>query len=168
MKITEAHQGDAITAIESLARTIWHEHFTPIIGQAQVEYMLEKFQSASAIQKQIDSGYIYLLAEDEGDNIGYAGLLPDMNDRALQLSKFYLLKDSRGQGLGRQLMAHIEAICHQQHTDCIWLTVNRHNCGPIAAYERMGFIKTDEIIQDIGDGYVMDDFIMEKRLSSPV
>lgn len=129
--------------------------------------MLEKFQSASAMQKQIDSGYIYLLAEHEGHNIGYAGLLPDVGNKSMQLSKFYLLKESRGQGWGRQLMDYIEAICHQSHIDRICLSVNRHNSGPVAVYEKMGFIKTDAIVQDIGGGYVMDDFIMEKRLSSP-
>jgi len=129
--------------------------------------MLQKFQSARAIRQQIDSGYTYLLAQQDGNNIGYAGIHLDITANALQLSKFYLLKEKRSQGFGRLFMEHIESICHQQHIDRIWLTVNRHNVGPIAAYRRMGFIKTDEIVQDIDGGYVMDDFIMEKKLSSP-
>ena len=167
LKFFEAYSEAEIAAIESLANTIWHEHFTPIIGQAQVGYMLEKFQNKQAIRQQMDSGYIYILAQQNDENIGYAGIHPDKTNHALQLSKFYLLKEKRGQGLGQQFMDYIEAICHQQHIDRIWLTVNRHNTGPIAAYKRMGFIITQEIVQDIGDGYVMDDFIMEKKLSSP-
>jgi len=167
MKFSEAHSKEEITAIESLADRIWHEHFIPIIGQAQVQFMLEKFQSARAIRQQIDNGYIYLLAQQGGQNIGYAAIHPNMTEHSLQLSKFYILEEKRGQGLGRQFLDYIETICHQQHIDRIWLTVNRHNSRPIAAYERMGFIKIDEVVQDIGSGYVMDDFIMEKKLSSP-
>jgi len=166
MNIIEAQSADEIAAIESLADEIWHEHFTPIIGTAQVEYMLEKFQSRSAIRQQINSGYTYLLLQHEGRYIGYASLLADSNQQAIQLSKFYLLKDQRGQGFGRLLMEHIETISLHQQIHRVWLTVNRHNNGPIAAYKKMGFTQIDEVIQDIGNGYLMDDFIMEKRLSS--
>jgi len=166
MKVIKVQSADEIAAIESLANEIWHEHFTPIIGTEQVEYMLEKYQSSLVIRQQINSGHIYLLVQREGRNIGYASFLTDSSRDAIQLSKFYLLNEQRGQGIGRRLMEHIETTCHQQHIHRIWLTVNRHNNGPITAYKKMGFTQIDEVIQDIGNGYVMDDFIMEKRLSS--
>jgi len=166
MKVIIAKSEDEIATIESLADEIWHEHFTPIIGVKQVEYMLEKYQSSSVIRQQINSGHIYLLVQREGRNIGYASFLADSIHNNVQLSKFYLLNKQRDQGIGRLLMEHIETICQQQHIHRIWLTVNRHNSGPIAAYKKMGFTQTGEVIQDIGSGYVMDDFIMEKRLSS--
>ncbi len=166
MNIVEVHSTDNIETVASLAREIWNEHFTPLIGQAQVNYMLKQFQSPSSIRKQISSGHVYFLAQQNNRNIGYAGVIPDNEKATLQLSKFYMLQQLRGQGLGRELMHYIEALCRNRQITRIWLTVNRHNAAPIAAYEKMGFIRTDEVVQDIGGGYVMDDFIMEKQLSS--
>ncbi|MDT8376386.1 MAG: GNAT family N-acetyltransferase [Mariprofundaceae bacterium] len=166
MQIINAHSDSEIASIAALASEIWREHFTPIIGRPQVEYMLEKFQSPSSIRKQIDSGSVYLLVQQESRNIGYASFIPDSGSNSARLSKFYLLKSVRGQGLGRKLMHHIELLCRGRQINRIWLTVNRHNSGPIAVYEKMGFIKTDAVVQDIGAGYVMDDFIMVKQLSS--
>jgi GNAT superfamily N-acetyltransferase len=167
MNIIIAHSDSEIASIAALASEIWWEHFTPIIGQAQVNYMLEQFQSPPSIRKQIDSGHLYFLAQQKNRSIGYAGLIPDNEKHTAQLSKFYLLQQMRGQGLGRELMHYIETLCQNRQITRIWLTVNRHNAAPIAAYKKMGFIRTDQIIQDIGAGYVMDDFIMEKQLSSP-
>ena len=166
LNIVTARSENEIHELASLAAEIWHEHFTPIIGLEQVEYMLEKFQSAAAIRQQIDSGAIYLMAHEKEANIGYACLIPDISTRSAQLSKLYLLYSVRGRGLGRELLANIESLCLKMDIERLWLTVNRHNSGPISAYQKMGFSKTDEVVMDIGGGYVMDDFIMEKRLSS--
>jgi len=167
MNIVDVHSSKDIEVVANLAKEIWSEHFTPIIGQAQVSYMLEKFQSREAILQQVENGSIYLLVQHNSQNVGYAGLIPDSKNSSLQLSKFYLRKSVRGQGLARELMYFIETLCKKQKITRIWLTVNRHNTPPIAAYKKMNFITTDEIVQDIGSGYVMDDFIMEKKLSSP-
>ena len=49
-----------INDIAILANEIWHQHFIPIIGEAQVEYMVAKFQSYPAITGQIQNdGYEY-------------------------------------------------------------------------------------------------------------
>ena len=47
-----------IAAVSRMAREIWEEHYIPLIGRAQVDYMVAKFQSAEAIRAQIDSGYV--------------------------------------------------------------------------------------------------------------
>jgi len=166
LNISEIRTGSEIASIATLADEIWHEHFTPIIGTAQVEYMLEKFQSPDAIRQQINSGHIYMAVQMDGDLIGYAGLIPDIKNRSIQLSKFYILKSFRRHGIGRELMRHIERLCLEKQIDRIWLTVNRHNSDSIAAYFKMGFSKTGETVSDIGNGFVMDDFMMEKRLTS--
>jgi diphthamide synthase (EF-2-diphthine--ammonia ligase) len=46
-----------ITAVVRLAREIWQEHYEPIIGQKQVDYMLEKFQSEKALVEQLGESY---------------------------------------------------------------------------------------------------------------
>lgn len=146
----------------SLAQNIWREHFTPIIGAAQVEYMLEKFQSAPAVKTQIKEGYAYFLFYLNGTAIGYTGIHPE--ESSLFLSKLYLKKESRGKGYSRQAMDFLEGLCREKGLKKIWLTVNRHNPIAIRAYKAMGFSVIREQKADIGNGFVMDDYIMEKPL----
>jgi tRNA pseudouridine65 synthase len=146
-----------------LAATIWHEYYTPIIGHDQVVYMLDKFQSPQAIQQQIEhDGFLYYLITDESDReIGYIGLQPQEN--TLFISKFYLLHDCRRKGYGRKAMRFIEQQARELGLDRLSLTVNRHNSA-VKAYKRLGFNEVGPQVQNIGDGYVMDDYVFEKHV----
>ena len=144
-----------------MAREIWTAHYTPIIGPAQVAYMLERFQSEEAIARQIATGgYEYYLAPDAG----YLALVPDRDRQRVLLSKIYVREDRRGTGLGRAMVAQAETRCAELGCRELWLTVNKHNAGSIAFYERMGFRKTGAVVTDIGNGFVMDDWRMAKRI----
>ena len=159
MTIQAVETSDQIAAVPQLARTIWEEHYTPIIGAAQVAYMLEKYQSAAAITRQIrEEGYAYYLIGE----VGYLSIQkrPD----ALFLSKLYLLAAYRGRGLGRRAVEFIADKAEKMHRDTIELTVNKHNATAIAAYEGMGFERCEAVVADIGGGFVMDDYVMRKRL----
>lgn len=163
MKLERAERREQIAAVAALARDIWTEHYAPIIGVAQVGYMLEKFQSEEAIARQIaEEGYEYYLAPEAG----YLALVPDLARKSVLLSKIYVKAGMRGTGLGRALMAFAEARCGELGCGELWLTVNRNNAGSIAFYERMGFRKTQELVTDIGGGFVMDDWRMAKRMAS--
>ena len=52
-------------------------------------------------------------------------------------------------------------LCREQGLTALYLTVNRENIGSIAAYIAMGFRTVREQVTDIGEGYVMDDLVME-------
>lgn len=147
----------------TLADGIWHEHFTPIIGGAQVEYMVEKFQSVPAVTEQLRQGYEYFLLLLEGRAVGYTGIHAENGE--LFLSKLYLRKENRGKGYARQAMNFLEELCRQRGLSKIWLTVNRHNDNTIAAYKAMGLTIVREQKADIGGGFFMDDYIMEKPIS---
>jgi GNAT superfamily N-acetyltransferase len=150
-----------IAEVAGLARDIWTAHYTPIIGSAQVEYMLERFQSEEAIARQIaEEGYEYYLAP----GAGYFALVPDRAAGRVLLSKIYVREDRRGTGLGRAMAAQAEARCAELGCRELWLTVNKHNAGSIAFYERMGFRKTNAVVTDIGAGFVMDDWRMAKTV----
>jgi diamine N-acetyltransferase len=149
--------------ISDLAKSIWTEHYTPIIGLDQVNYMLEKFQSEIAIQNQINiDNYKYYLIIDENIAIGYLSIKND--DDALFLSKLYIDKSCRGKGLGKIAINFIEEQAKDLNCLTIYLTVNKYNINSIMAYQKMGFIKTEELFIDIGNGYTMDDFRMEKLI----
>ena len=162
MNLERVASPEQIAAVAALARETWTQHYVPIIGAAQVEYMLAKFQSAEAIARQIAAeGYEYYLAP----GAGYLALVPDPAKKSLLLSKIYVKASARGTGLGRALAEFAERRCCELGCNELWLTVNRNNAGSIAFYERLGFRKTQTLVTDIGGGYVMDDWRMAKPVA---
>lgn len=149
-------------ALEALAHEIWNEYFPPIIGQAQVDYMLEKFSSLEAIQRQTQEGYQYYFITQSGETAGYLTIKIDGDE--LFLSKLYIKAEHRGSGLGRLAMQFIRRQAENSASKYIRLTVNRDNASSIKAYEKMGFKTIEEKVMDIGSGFVMDDFIMRLEL----
>lgn len=155
-----------IAEVVSLAHEIWREHYIKIIGPDQVDYMLEKFQSVGVIGDALAQKHEYFLVCDAGQRaVGYVGIMPGVNESELQISKLYIQKQLRGHGLGQESLWFIEGICQQRGITKIWLTVNRNNNDSIAWYERMGFMNVGPTVKDIGGGFVMDDFRMEKKVS---
>jgi RimJ/RimL family protein N-acetyltransferase len=155
---TEEH----IAKVVSLAEEIWTEYYTPIIGKEQVEYMLGKFQSKESVSEQIKSGCRYFLIEEVGRFIGYAAVQPKGDE--LFLSKIYLKSSVRCKGYGGKTVKFLETLAREGRFKKITLTVNKYNSDSIKAYEKMGFKNVGSVIQDIGNGFVMDDYKMEKAV----
>lgn len=152
-----------ISKLEKLAREIWTEHYSPIIGKKQVEYMLNKYQSRDAIFSQIkDEGYKYFLIEGEKQAIGYIAVLP--KDETLFLSKYYVHISYRRKGIGRKALEFIEQLAYDLRLKKIYLTVNKNNKTAITVYEKLGFKNTGSVVTDIGNGFIMDDYKMEKDI----
>ena len=161
MKLERVETPEQIVAVAALAAEIWVQHYVPIIGAAQVVYMLDIFQSPEAIARQIASeGYEYYLAP----GAAYLALVPDGANKSMLLSKIYVRAALRGSGLGRALVEFAETRCAESGCRELWLTVNRNNAGSIAIYERMGFRKIRQVATDIGGGFVMDDWRMAKSV----
>jgi GNAT superfamily N-acetyltransferase len=161
LRVTTAEE---IKTVAALAREIWNAHFVPIIGQAQVDYMLEHIQSAGAIAGQIAAGHEYYLVLADRQNVGYCALVPCLEEARVQLSKLYLLEQQRGRGLGKAVVECVEERCRKLGARELWLTVNRHNAGPIGFYGHAGFVNAGTTVQDIGGGFVMDDYKMVKAI----
>lgn len=154
-----------IDAVAVLAHEVWNQHFPPIIGQEQVDYMLDKFQSVPAITRQIrKDGYEYYLIVEDDERAGYLALVPDDDGGSLQLSKLYLKQSCRGRGLGRTVLGWIEEERVPRGVRELWLTVNKDNAGSITFYQRVGFAIAGPIVTDIGGGFVMNDYRMVKSV----
>ena len=148
-----------------LAREIWWEHYPPIIGDKQVEYMVERFQNQNRIWQDIETGgFEYSLIEIDGDPHGYLSLKVDHKAHDLFISKLYLEKSARGKGVARQVINLLINRCRQDNLARIWLTVNKDNDKSIAAYRKLGFEIEKSIVTDIGQGFVMDDYVMRMTL----
>ncbi|WP_191859129.1 GNAT family N-acetyltransferase [Hanstruepera ponticola] len=144
-----------------LAHKIWNQHYEPIIGQDQVNYMVDKFQSESAITKQLEDGYLYFLIEHQSKPCGYLALVPNKSENKLMISKIYVDIDYRGLSLGTKLLEFTIKKAKTESFKTIWLTVNKYNTNSIKWYEKKGFRIIKEIVMDIGNGYVMDDYLLE-------
>lgn len=162
LSITSVKDLTDILTIQHLASIIWKEHYTAIIGVDQVNYMLKNFQSEMAIKEQIRQHYQYCLIHVEDQAIGYFST--QKNENSIFLSKLYVLKDFRGKGVGNFALSYIQNEALKLGCNRINLTVNKYNLNTIKAYQKMGFTIVDEIVSDIGNNFVMDDFVMEKML----
>lgn len=150
---------EALEDMSELASTIVKEHFDPIIGPAQNDYMIARFQSESSIAMQLSQGYRYFFVMDEGGScLGFLAFVahPD----SLYLSKFYLKRNQRGKGYAHQMMEFVIQAARARGFRSITLNVNRGNDARFA-YEAMGFriIRMESI--DIGGGFFMDDYVYE-------
>lgn len=161
-KITEVKTKEQIAEVARIAFLVWHEHYASILSKEQIDYMIDKFQSVEAVEQQIlhqDYRY-FLIGSDE--LVGYLGIKPEEN--TMFLSKLYILKEKRGLGYAKQLLEFLTGLCAECGIQNIYLTVNRYNVNSIQFYEKKGFQKIRTQTADIGKGYIMDDYIMEKTL----
>jgi GNAT superfamily N-acetyltransferase len=161
-KIKIANTATHYKHIAELADTIWREHYTSIIGPKQVDYMLLNFQSEQAIANQIETGYSYYIIEYDETPVGYLSFIKEKE--TLFLSKIYVLSNYRGKKIGKSAMSFTEDRAIKMGCNKIALTVNRFNTNSIKAYEKIGFIILGPIVKDIGNGFIMDDYKMEKSI----
>ena len=163
MKYLNVKTDEDINKLADLASEIWKEYWPKLLSPAQIDYMVAKFQSYNAIKEQLeDEGYVYNIMIEDGNNIGYFGLCP--KDDYLFLSKIYIKDNYRGKGLGREAFRKIIDIAKEHNKNAIRLTVNKYNSNTIKTYERWGFLTINDVVTDIGNDFVMDDYIMEYRL----
>ncbi len=162
IKIKIAKTTSDILVIEKLANTIWREHYIPIIGLDHVEYMLDKYQSFNSMRDQIDNGSFYYMIFYNSKPVGYLSFYKE--EDALFLSKIYILRNFRGKNIGKAAMSFIEKTTVKSGLSKIVLTVNKNNLNTIKAYEKFGFTNKGSSIKDIGNGFIMDDYKMEKIL----
>lgn len=155
-----------LPTVIDLAQRIWPAYYPSIISPAQIDYMLSVWYDLSAMQREMTQGRVaYALIESASTPIGYLGYETQPTSSVLFLSKLYLLPQHHGQGLGRLALDWLQhqalAIGHTQ----LRLRVNKHNAPAIRAYLRAGFSFVEDICSDIGNGFVMDDYLMEKTLT---
>lgn len=149
-----------ITKLANLASEIWHEYWVEILTPEQIDYMVENFQSEKSISNQIkNENYIYFFINVDNENAGYIGLSKKQDH--MFLSKLYIKKEFRHKGLGTKAFDFIKNFAKENNYKNIILTVNKYNTNTINAYKKWQFKEIDSVVTDIGNGFVMDDYIIE-------
>lgn len=168
--IRPAVEADA-ELIHKMANEIWPLVYAYMISADQINYMLKRMYSTESIITQlIEPGYKYAIINVEQAPAGFIAFQPfTIADDTLKykLHKLYLHPAHQGKGLGEKMMQYVEDTAANENASAITLNVNKHN-KTIAFYKKMGYtIAYDEVI-DIGEGYVMDDYVMEKSITGNI
>ncbi len=156
LELTLANPNDS-EEIAHLAEKIWRAHYTSIIGEAQVEYMLNLMYSREGITDQINNGQEFYFIVENGIRVGYLSITkPEFGQ--LNLSKFYIDTLEQGRGIGKRAFEVLLQM--NQAVKTVRLTVNRKNFKSINFYFGLGFVIEQVKDFDIGEGYLMEDFVM--------
>lgn len=161
-----------IPQVSALAQRIWNAHYPGIISQQQIDYMLNKNYSAESLTNQLGANHQFMLALQNHIIIGFLSVAPlsTVTDPVLRgnspfetdyfLQKFYVAPEAQGAGIGKQLLGHV--INSIPHITRLRLQVARKNTASWNFYLRQGFTIEQEADFAIGNGFYMEDYVMEK------
>lgn len=150
--------------IQDLAKAIWPDAYGAILSQEQLEYMMEMMYSLDSLENQLKNNIVFLLAKEENDFIGFASYeLNFQNSNKTKIHKLYILPTIQGKGVGKNLILHIQEIAKKNSNAALILNVNKYNKAK-DFYLHNQFEIADSLVVDIGNGYVMDDFVMVKKI----
>jgi diamine N-acetyltransferase len=153
-------------AVRQIAYATWPSTFRDILSPAQINYMLDWLYALPRLSAQVLSGeHVFHLAEIDGKPVGFcAHQLHHPEPHSAKIHKLYLLPETQGIGLGRALIDEVVQAARAASHTALVLNVNKYNRA-VGFYEALGFVKSAEEVIDIGNGYVMDDYVMRIALS---
>ena len=123
--------------------------------------MLEKMYSPASLQNQMDAGSQFIIVYEEDEPVGFAAYF-EKAPLVFKLDKIYVLLSQQGKGTGRFMIGYIVDEIKQRGATALQLQVNRNNKAK-DFYEKLGFVIIDEKDFDIGNGYFMNDYVMERK-----
>lgn len=167
--------------IRQIAHATWPDTFAGILTGAQIDYMLRLMYSREAIEAQVAQGHVFhLLVEGQTGNqngnpnsqylratttrfkpVGYVSHQIDYLPGTTKIHKLYALPEVQGKGYGKAMISHVERIARNAGQQKLRLDVNYQNKA-LGFYEKLGFEKIERYNTDIGNGYLMEDWRMEK------
>lgn len=161
LQIRNANQHD-IAIIRRIAETTWPVAYGDIISKDQIRYMLDLIYSDEALLEQMQKGHQFYIADYAHEPIGFASVSVEGTE-GCKLNKLYILPDIQKTGAGKALLqAVIDYTRNKKHTR-LFLQVNKENKAK-DFYHKMGFTIERAYTLDIGNGFFMDDYIMELYL----
>ncbi len=151
--------------IHNMAKIVWPATYGSILSGHQLDYMFEMIYSKDAYNEQIGmKNHHFLIAkEDDGSLLGFASYECNYLSETTKIHKLYIMPDNQGKGVGKAFVNAIADIARRNNNDKLLLNVNRYNKA-ILFYEAIGFTKLREEDIDIGNGYLMEDYIMLKNI----
>lgn len=165
MQLEPVHTPQAIERVAALAAEVWPEAFAALLDPAQIDYMVERLQSAAAIAAEIDAGAAYDLIRCDGRDAGYCAVRSDNDPHSMHLSKLYVLAPWRGRGVAAAVLDAVCARAAAGGAQRMTLHVNRRNARALRFYLKSGFEIAATRCEPIGADWVMDDYRLDRVLS---
>lgn len=162
--ISEAGVSD-IKTIQKITNITWPITYGEILSQTQLDYMLGLFYSEEALTKQIENKeQLFYLISDSESTIGFIGIEHNYKNEAItKIHKIYLLPETQGKGYGKIVFESIEKLALENNSTALLLNVNRFNTA-LNFYKKLGFEIKETVDIEIGNGYLMEDYVMGKKL----
>jgi diamine N-acetyltransferase len=153
-----------IPELVRLARAIWYAHYPNIISVEQIEYMLAQRYHADVIGGQLQSeGYWWHKLVLNDAMIAFCAC--ELSGSQMKLDKLYVHHDLQRRGYGSEFLRFIENLARSEACQAVYLQVNKNNASAIHAYKRNGYTVRESVVFDIGNGFVMDDYVMAKTIA---
>jgi GNAT superfamily N-acetyltransferase len=164
LAIRRADLGDLATVMR-LAHEIWHRHYPGIITPEQIDYMLSRGYSREALSAYVtDPTRGLIVAEYDEGPVGFCAWYPPGEPATMKLDKLYVLPEVHGRGVGRALIEHVARAARAVGCSTLILNVNRNNVNAVRAYEHCGFAIRASGDFPIGNGFMMEDYVMARPL----
>lgn len=151
-----------IPLIRELTFNTWPQTYSSIISKEQIDFMLEMMYSEASLTDQMNNGNQFIIINDTNEPVGFAAY-QEIEPSLFKLHKIYILATQQGKGTGKFLINHIIHIMKQLGAVSLQLQVNRDNKARFF-YEKNGFTIIQEADFDIGNGFFMNDYVMEKKM----
>jgi len=151
-------------ALVDLAGHIWRQHYPGIISSSQIEYMLAQRYKPGLVRKLLARGDLWLASRAAGELVGFAHGHP-LAEGDYKLDKLYVHPDWQRHGIGGRLIEEVARHARGHACNRLALRLNPQNHAAIQAYLKHGFQVADLLVEDIGGGYYMDDYVMVKDLT---
>lgn len=161
LAIRKASAND-IPLIRDLTYKIWPQSYSSILSKEQVDYMLNLMYSEKALQDQLQQNHEFIIAYDGKEPVGFASFSLTA-PQVFKLHKIYVLPSQQGKGTGKFIIDQIVNAMKTKGATSLLLNVNRNNNAK-TFYEKIGFAVIKEEDIDIGNGYFMNDYVMEKKV----
>lgn len=163
MEIRELNR-DELTLITSLAHEIWPITFAEILSTEQIAYMLDWMYNEKQLSSQHGSGHSFFALYLNNEAIGFMGIEPNyLGTTSLKIHKLYVKPNVHGKGLGKEFIEFAKLFALRQNCSSLVLNVNRFNKA-VQFYLHVGFTITKEEDIEIGNGFLMEDYVMELKL----
>ena len=151
--------------IRDLALQIFPVTYQEIVEQAQIDYMMELFYTSENLEKQFESGQVFLVVYVNEKASGYASYTKLNDSGDFKLNKIYVDTSRQAKGLGRTLLNEVISRVKIAGGRNLELNVNKNNQA-VGFYKAMGFRVKKEELLDIGKGFFMDDLVMEIKVNA--
>lgn len=155
---------DELSIVHEIAHATWPDTFKDILSQEQIQYMLNWMYDLKQLENQFNQGHQFYVAELEEKPVGFIGIEPNYPENGItKIHKIYILPNQQGTGIGKKLIEFVKELSIQSEMEGLLLNVNRFNKA-VDFYKAIGFNILFEENIDIGNGYLMEDFVMKLDL----